>query len=85
LVLSAPDSQISIAGSVVMAARSAGKLPRLKRRWVSFCAIISRCELTRSLLVANQSCQIRVIRSTSGARLRTIRSSHHSTSSPQAS
>jgi len=79
------DSHSIIAGSSVIAVSICGKLARHRRRCVRFWLIISRCEPTPSLLVANQSCQVSVIRSISCARERTMRSSHHSTSLPQAS
>ena len=54
-------------------------------RIVWFWTSIHFCEPTPSIEVANQSCQVSVIRSTSGWFVRTIRSSHQRWSWPQAS
>ena len=80
-----PSSQTSIAGSTVNARSRSWKDPSAFARSVAFWSSISCWSLTLSLLVANQSCQISVIRSTSCWSDRTMRSSHQQWSWPQAS
>jgi hypothetical protein len=81
-LFSVPESHMSMAGLAVIATRSLRKLLSeylLRRR---FWAIISCWEPTPAFEVANQSCQLSVMRSTSGRLVRTIRSSHHRWSCP---
>ena len=67
-----------MAGSRVIARVSrAGKLPERVAAEQSGSGGASSFVSTAAALVANQSCQTSVIRSTSGASVRTMRSSHH--------
>src|ERR1019366_4406871 len=72
----------SIAGSTLTAWNSVAKLPSAFARRVAFWLSISCTLLTCALEVANQSCQMNVMRSTSGWLVRTMRSSHQQWSSP---
>ena len=76
-----PDSHISIAGSVVTATSRSWKLPSARARIIWFWRIISAA-VDASTDVANQLCQISVIRSTSCWSERTMRSSHQQWSWP---
>ena len=78
-------SHSSIAGSRVTASASCSNEPSAWRRSSAFWRSISVCGGPPALLVANQSCQTSVMRSTSGASVRTMRSSHQQWSWPQAS
>jgi hypothetical protein len=64
-----------MAGSRVTSSTRRSKLPSAWRRRVEFWRSSSDCGAA-SLLVANQSCQTSVMRSISGACVRTMRSSH---------
>ncbi len=75
-MFSVPESQSSIAGSFVIWSSIVSNEPSESRRRSLFWFSISFCEPTPASEVANQSCQTRVIRSTSGRDVRTIRSSH---------
>jgi hypothetical protein len=77
-----PFSQISIAGSWVTATSRSLNDPNAWPRKRSFCFSISCWDATPWFEVANHECQISVIRSISGAFVRTILSSQKRWSSP---
>ena len=80
-----PFSHTSIAGSCVTFSNRSWNEPvhDVRKSW--FCFSINDWLLTVNCDVANQSCQISVIRSTNGWLPRTMRSSHQRWSCPIAS